>query len=118
MAVYVPPYDARERHFPGLNYCGPGTNVSRRLREGVEPINELDAACLMHDLETEPRGPYRSGGDPLKVLAADRQLEQQARAIARTTTGVHRQQALFVVRAMQLNRLRASRSGPIGGFVR
>lgn len=111
MAIYVPPYDSGERHLPGLNYCGPGTNVTRRLLEGVKPVNDLDAACLMHDLETEPRGPYRSGGNPLKVLAADAQLEQQARAIARRSTGIERTQALIVVAAMQANRLRASRGG-------
>lgn len=113
MARYVPPYDAGERHLPGYNFCGPGTDVARRRREGVEPMNELDAACLMHDLETEPRGPYRSGGDPAKVLEADIELEKQARAIADRTEGPERLAALGVAVAMQMNRLRVSRGGPL-----
>jgi len=112
MASYVPPYDSGERHIPGYNFCGPGTNVHRRLREGVEPINELDRACLMHDLHTEPRGPYMSAGDPIKVAAADAQLQQQAGALAGTMQSqIDRQAALMVVLAMQANRLRASRGG-------
>jgi len=109
---YVPPYDSGERHIPGYNFCGPGTNVHRRLREGVEPINELDKACLMHDLHTEPRGPYLSAGDPIKITAADAQLQQQAGALAGTMQSqVDRQAALLVVIAMQANRLRRSRGG-------
>ena len=109
---YVPPYDSGERHIPGYNFCGPGTNVHRRLREGVEPINELDRACLMHDLHTEPRGPYLSAGDPVKIAAADSDLQQQAGALAGTMRSqIDRQAALLVVVAMQANRLRASRGG-------
>lgn len=113
MPRYVPPYDSGERHLPGLNFCGPGTDVQRRLLEGVEPMNELDAACLMHDLQTETRGPRRAGGDPVKTRAADLKLEEEARAIARRSTGQARIQALIVVAAMQANRLRASRAGPL-----
>lgn len=113
MARYVPPYDSGERHLPGYNFCGPGTDVARRRREGVEPVNELDAACLMHDLETEPRGPYRSGGDPTKILEADAKLEEQARAIADRTEGPERLAALGVAVAMQMNRLRVSRGGSL-----
>lgn len=80
---------------------------------GVEPMNDLDRACLMHDVETEPRGPYRSGGNPVKVRAADLKLEEEARAIARVVTGKLRIEALIVVAAMQANRLRTSRGGPL-----
>lgn len=80
---------------------------------GVEPMNDLDRACLMHDMETEPRGPYRSRGNPIKVRAADLKLEQEAGAIARVSTGKLRIEALIVVAAMQANRLRASRGGPL-----
>ena len=114
MASYVPPYDSGERHFPGYNFCGPGTHVARRLREGVEPINELDRLCLMHDLQTEPRGPYLSAGDPIKVAEADRELQQQAAALIPTLRSqIDRQVALAVVIAMQANRLRGSRGGAL-----
>lgn len=75
---YVPPYDAREKHFPGMNYCGPGTNVARRLSNNVQPVDALDRAALAHDLVTEPRGPYTSDGNPNQLRAADSRLMQAA----------------------------------------
>lgn len=75
---YQKPYDSREKHFPGMNYCGPGTNVWRRLREGVEPVDALDAAALQHDLDVEPRGPYKSGGKRNLLRASDRRLMNAA----------------------------------------
>ena len=77
-AKYVPPLDKREQHFPGYNFCGPGTNVHRRRRLGVQPMCKLDAAALKHDVVTEPRGPYTSNGDPQKLRAADRKLMRAA----------------------------------------
>lgn len=71
---FVPPYDTREKHFPGFNYCGPGTNVTRRMREGVAPMDRLDRAALAHDKVTEPRGPNTGKGNPRKMRAADRKL--------------------------------------------
>lgn len=114
MVRYVPPYDAGERHFPGYNFCGPGTDVARRLREGVKPINELDRACLMHDLHTEHRGPYLSAGDPIKIARADAELQEKAGALAGTMQSqIDRTVALAVVVAMQANRLRSSRGGTL-----
>lgn len=75
---YVKPYDRQEMHIPGYNFCGPGTNVWRRLRENVESIDELDRACKRHDLVTEPRGPYTSKGVPRKLRAADKRLRDTA----------------------------------------
>jgi len=75
---YVPPYDTREKHFPGMNYCGPGTNVNRRMREGVAPVDRLDRAALAHDKVTEPRGPYTGRGNPRKLRAADAKLMREA----------------------------------------
>jgi hypothetical protein len=74
MPRYVPPYDRREKHMPGYNFCGPGTNVWRRLRNGVRPMNRIDAACLQHDRITEPRGPYLGRNNPRRMRAADRRL--------------------------------------------
>ena len=73
-ARYVKPYDAQEKHLPGMNFAGPGTDVARRLKNNVKPMDRLDRACLEHDLATEPRGPYTSRGDPAKLRAADRRL--------------------------------------------
>jgi hypothetical protein len=76
--MYVPPYDAQEKHYPGMNFCGPGTNVTKRLANGVKPVDRLDKCCLQHDLVTEPRGPYTSNGDPKKLRKADAALRQCA----------------------------------------
>ena len=75
---YRPPYDRREKHFPFMNFCGPGTNVARRLKNNVTPMDRLDAAALKHDLVTEPRGPYTSEGNPKKLRDADRKLMKAA----------------------------------------
>lgn len=71
---YVPPYDRKEQHLPGMNFCGPGTNVRRRLANNVRPVDGLDKLCLEHDIWTEPRGPYRSRGKRNLLRAADRRL--------------------------------------------
>jgi len=39
-----------ELHIPGYNYCGPFTNLDKRLGRGEEPVNKLDAACKEHDI--------------------------------------------------------------------
>ena len=70
----MPPYDRREKHMPGMNFCGPGTNVTKRLRDGVRPMDAMDKACLQHDLVTEPRGPYTSKGNPRLLRKADKKL--------------------------------------------
>lgn len=81
---YVPPLDAKEKHLPGMNFCGPGTDVARRLKMGVKPVDILDRACLQHDIATEVRGPYTSKGVPAKLRAADRKLLRQCRRYIRT----------------------------------
>lgn len=78
MPRYVPPYDSQEIHYPGFNYCGPGTDVWRRLKNNVRPMDALDAACYEHDMVTEPRGPYTSKGSGPLLRASDRKLRDVA----------------------------------------
>ena len=102
-------------HLPGYNYAGPGTNVTRRLRERVAPMNSLDRACLEHDLETETRGPARARGNPKRMRAADRALLRRAAQIRRKNPAL----ALdcdIVIAAMRFN-LATGRSGR-GGWKR
>lgn len=75
---YVPPYDTREKHFPGMNYCGPGTNVTRRVKNNVKPVDKLDQAAFLHDQVTESRGPHTGKGNPRKLRAADARLMRTA----------------------------------------
>ena len=110
MPSYVPPYDRKERHLPGYNWAGPGTDVNRRLRNKVRPMNELDAACLQHDLDVETRGPQRAK-TKREIRASDKRLERKARAIAiRPGTSKRvRKEAWLVYYAMRGNRWRPSR---------
>ncbi len=97
MPRYVPPYDKKEKHYPGFNYCGPGTNVWRRMKNKVQPMDELDAACKVHDMATEPRGPYTSKGDGTKLRAADRKLMHVAQRLALPWSNYKRKGAAALV---------------------
>ncbi len=110
MPRYVPPYDAKELHLPRMNYAGPGTNVTKRLRNKVQPMNELDRACLAHDLDTEIRGPRRARSKSA-VRASDKRLERRAFKIATSfrTSKQERKLAWVVYYAMRGNRWRPSR---------
>lgn len=109
LARYVPPYDRGERHLPGYNWCGPGTNVTRRLRERVQPMNALDRACMEHDMETETRGPARARGNVARMRAADKRLLAQAARIRRSKPSMAAD-CLIVENAMRFN-LATGRSG-------
>lgn len=39
-----------EIHIPGYQYCGPGTDLDKRLARGDLGINPLDRACKKHDI--------------------------------------------------------------------
>lgn len=82
--AWVPP-EPGERHMPGMNFCGPGTNVAQRLAAGVRPTGPLDGACLEHDMWTEKRSPWRRDGwtpTAKEKLAADRALRNSAAWLA------------------------------------
>ena len=66
-----------------MNYAGPGTDVHRRIRNNVVPMDPLDKACKTHDMVTEKRGPYTSDGEPSKLRAADRRLIRDARKLVK-----------------------------------
>jgi hypothetical protein len=110
MPKYVPPYDTKEQYLFGYNYAGPGTNVNRRLREKVQPMNALDAACLQHDLDTEIRGPRRAK-TKRQIRASDKRLERKAFRIATSarTSKQDKKFAWVVYYAMRANRWRPSR---------
>lgn len=40
-----------ELHLPGHSYAGPGTKVLSRIINKIKPINDLDKASLIHDIE-------------------------------------------------------------------
>lgn len=47
-----------EKHLPGMNYCGPGTNLEKKLNSDFtvkeprfEPVDRVDEAALHHDIK-------------------------------------------------------------------
>ena len=47
-----------EKHLPGMNYCGPGTNLLKKLnddgktlKKGYEPVDRVGEAALKHDIK-------------------------------------------------------------------
>ncbi|KAE9541025.1 hypothetical protein AGLY_004270, partial [Aphis glycines] len=61
-----------ELHVPGYQYCGPGTNLKKRLTRGDKGINLLDSACRDHDIAYERSNSITDRNE------ADRILEQRA----------------------------------------
>lgn len=103
MPRYVAPYDSEEKHYPGFNYCGPGTNVWRRMKNNVLPMDALDAAAYTHDLVTEPRGPYTSNGSGPALRAADRKLRNRALELSMPWSNYPKKNAAaLVANAMEL----------------
>lgn len=82
-----------ELHIPGYQYCGPGTNVKKRLLRGDPGINPLDQACKQHDIAyyKYKDGPERYEADKLlakkawsRVRAGDASVGERASALAVT----------------------------------
>lgn len=61
-----------ELHVPGYQYCGPGTDLAKRLSRGDTGINPLDAACKQHDIQ------YSKSKDSKARSEADEILQEEA----------------------------------------
>lgn len=61
-----------ELHIPGYQYCGPGTNLEKRLKRGDPGINPLDKACKKHDIA------YHTYSDTQHRAQADKELAESA----------------------------------------
>jgi len=70
-----------EYHLPGYNFCGPGTELVKRLARGDNPINDLDAGCLVHDIV------YADTKDKDTRVKADHVLSRVAEKIAIDSLG-------------------------------
>ena len=57
------------------NFCGPGTKLDERLARGDQPINELDAACMKHDIH------YKDHKEVEERHPADKDLQLSAKRI-------------------------------------
>ncbi|XP_039297742.1 uncharacterized protein LOC120354505 [Nilaparvata lugens] len=61
-----------ELHYPGANFCGPGTKLKERLERGDKGINPTDEFCKEHDIF------YSNNRTPEQRWIADEKLEDQA----------------------------------------
>jgi hypothetical protein len=61
------------------SYCGPGTKLNKRLIEGYKGVNDLDKACLQHDLA------YDKNKDTKNRNIADNELAREANRLANDT---------------------------------
>lgn len=77
------------------SYCGPGTKVQKRLKEGYQGINSLDKACKQHDiyyLKHKTTKERNAADDLLSKKASEIALDDNepdyVRKDARLVTGV------------------------------
>jgi len=86
-----------ELHLPGYQYCGPGTNLSKRIKRGDPGVNPLDAACKLHDIA------YEKHKDLKQRHIADKQLAEQAwqRVKAKDSSLSEKASAWLVTNAMK-----------------
>lgn len=90
-----------ELHIPGgYQYCGPFTNLKKRLERGDKGLNPLDRACLSHDLA------YNQYTDLGKRHEADKVLAEKAweRVKASDSSLGEKAAALLVSGAMRVKR--------------
>lgn len=89
-----------ELHIPRYQYCGPGTNLKKRMERGDPGINPLDAACKQHDIA------YSEHRDSSERAVADKNLQDAAmkRAISNDASIGERAAALGVAAAMKAKR--------------
>ena len=89
-----------EVHYPGYNYCGPGTKLEERLERGDKPINKLDEACQVHDIH------YRDHNETSDRHVADKILENKAwERVTSKDAGIgERTAAYLTTNAMKIKR--------------
>lgn len=87
-----------ELHLPMYQYCGPGTDLKKRLARGDPGINKLDAACKEHDIAYDK---YQT--DDAERTKADEILASRAwdRVISLNAGIGERSNALGVAAAMK-----------------
>jgi hypothetical protein len=81
------------------NFCGPGTKLNKRLDAydrpvpGSEPINELDAGCMQHDIAYRDAKdtPTRNIADAALLQVANKYAEKPNKTVAdRANIGIVR----------------------------
>lgn len=76
-----------EMHLPGHEFCGPGTNLEKRLKNGDRGISKLDSACREHDIAYAGKGDKRKADQKLvdqafsRMLAGDTEPDERTAAL-------------------------------------
>lgn len=88
-----------EFHFPGYQFCGPGTKLQKRLSKGDPGINPLDSACKDHDIAYA-----QNREDIQKRNAADKILAEKAwqRVIAKDSSIGEKAAAYTIANIMKI----------------
>ena len=75
-----------EKHFPGCNYLGPGTNLEKKLdkvgrprEQRFEPVDRVDEAALKHDIA------YTRYPNLRELLPADKDMIAEIKQIKQPT---------------------------------
>lgn len=89
-----------ELHIPKYQFCGPGTNLKKRLARGDHGINPLDSACREHDIAYSKHSDSQNRSEADKIL----QKEAMKRFRSKEATLGERTSALAVAAAMKLKR--------------
>lgn len=89
-----------ELHVPSYQYCGPGTDLKKRLSRGDPGINPLDAACKTHDIA------YSEHKETNERSTADKMLQKAAlkRAFSKDASFGEKVVALGVAGTTKLKR--------------
>ena len=77
------------------NFCGPGTDVMRKLLTGKTPTDALDSACLAHDVS------YIRAGATAQPAFRKRVVESADRDLIEAASALQGPAALAVVAAMK-----------------
>ena len=87
-----------ELHIPGYRFCGPGTNLKKRLARGDSGINPLDSACKEHDIAY-----FQNREDVSKRNLADKILADKAwdRVIAKDSNFGEKSAAYAITNIMK-----------------
>ena len=91
-----------EKHLPGMNYCGPGTDLNLKLkkdgmtpRKGFEPVDRVDEAALKHDIK------YLQSDDLRHRNRADKEMLRELKSIQNPTCR-ERMERMIVVPLMSI----------------
>ena len=77
--------DTVDLHIPGMNYCGPYTNLKKRLnpdntpKPNYMPVDRVDEAAYRHDLF------YAANESTSDRLKSDKRMMDELRSITRPT---------------------------------